>query len=173
MVVQLDEQKKILDVLLLDRVKIEPDNQQLAIDKIPDPIPESTDIPPAPIPVTVVEPKPPKPEKIKPDKTTKPSGKNKNVTTPVKSIVSIDSRLEQPNQETNTLELINTLSQDALTLKMERSSISKTVLKLVPNIIASRNSQPDRKFDTWETISAAKIKGLGPAKIKEIIDKLK
>jgi hypothetical protein len=56
---------------------------------------------------------------------------------------------------------------------MQRSVISKAVIKLVPLIITSRASQPDQKFDTWETITAAKITGLGPAKVKEIIEKLK
>jgi hypothetical protein len=158
MVVQLAEQKKMLDLLTLE-------NSQLVIDK--QPAPERQDIPPAPTSI------PAKTAKVKPTTAAKTPAKSKNIVTLPASIASGDSGLEHPHKETNTLDLINTLSQDALTLKMERSSISKTVLKLVPNIIISRNSQPDRKFETWEAISAAKIKGLGPAKIKEIIDKLK
>jgi hypothetical protein len=56
---------------------------------------------------------------------------------------------------------------------MQRSVISPAAIKLVPLIIASRDSQPDQKFDTWGEITAAKITGLGPAKVKEIIEKLK
>jgi hypothetical protein len=105
------------------------------------------------------------PTKVNPEKTAKPPAKSKKASTLVESI--------DPTNATNTLNLINTLSQNDLSQKMGRSGISKTVLDLVPNIIASRDSQPDRKFDTWEIVSTAKIKGLGPAKIKEIIDKLK
>lgn len=165
MVVQLAEQKKMLDLLTLERLMMTTENSQLAVARQPEP--ERKDIPPAPTPISAQT------AKVKSTKAAKTPAKTKQVVILPASIVSADSSSEHPTKETNTLDLINTLSQDALTLKMERSLISKTVLKLVPNIIMSRNSQPDRKFETWETISAAKIKGLGPAKIKEIIDKLK
>jgi hypothetical protein len=78
-----------------------------------------------------------------------------------------------PTKSATALNLINTLSQDLLTLRMERSAVSKAIVKLVPNIIVKRNNQPEQKFDTWEDIIAAKITGLSTSRIQEIIDKLK
>jgi ParB-like chromosome segregation protein Spo0J len=78
-----------------------------------------------------------------------------------------------PTKSATALNLINTLSQDLLTLRMERSAVSKAIVKLVPNIIVKRNNQPEQKFDTWEDIIAAKITGLSTGRIQEIIDKLK
>ena len=72
----------------------------------------------------------------------------------------------------SVLNLINTISQEQLTMKMERSGL-KTLVKSAPTLIEYRNSQPEQKIDRWETLLAAKISGLGGVVIKKIIDKLK
>ena len=72
----------------------------------------------------------------------------------------------------NVLNLLNTISQEQLTMKMERSGL-KTYVKSAPTLIEYRNSQPEQKIDRWETLLAAKISGLGGTVIKKIIDKLK
>ena len=55
---------------------------------------------------------------------------------------------------------------------MKQSAIPKAE-KLAIGIIANRNTQPEQKFDTWETLIAIKGIGLGAATIKRIIDNLK
>jgi ParB-like nuclease domain len=162
---QLAEHKQILDVLKLDRVNSAELNRQVEANKPTDLQPKFEDIPLAPIPNLAVNPQPPKTAKSKPAKVTKTTAKSKKISTLPESI--------DPTKASNTLNLINTLSQDDLILRMERSGISKAAIKLAPNIIASRNSQPAGKFDEWETIAAATITGLGAARIKEVIDKLK
>ena len=169
LVEQLFEQKQMLAVLMIDRVNSTP----IPVDPIEQPNPPtSTDtliIDPIIIvePVKIVAPKPPKPpkiEKIKPPKTPKATTTKKVATLPA----SID-----PIKTTNTLNLINTLGKDKLVLAMERSGVSKAVIKLVPDLIEIRDSQPDQKFETWETIIALKIKGLAAGAVKGIIEKLK
>jgi hypothetical protein len=162
---RLAEHQQILDVLKLDRVNGAEVNRQIETNKQTDLQPKFEDIPLAPIPSVVVNPKPLKTAKSKPDQATKTTAKSKKTSTLPESI--------DPTKASNTLNLINTLSQDDLILRMERSGISKAAIKLAPKMIASRNSQPAEKFDTWETISTATIAGLGSARIKEIIDKLK
>ncbi len=75
------------------------------------------------------------------------------------------------SKEANTLNLINTLDLDPLTLKMKHSKISNAE-KLAANIIDTRNNQPQQKFETWEIVTA-KVKGLGATTTQKIIDKLK
>jgi hypothetical protein len=77
-----------------------------------------------------------------------------------------------PQISTNPLDLINMLDQKEIGLRMERSGISKAIVKLIPDIIAKRNIQPEQKFNNWEIIKK-EVKGLGLVKIKEIVDKLK
>jgi hypothetical protein len=186
---QLAEQKKMLDVLTLDRVA----TANIQPIKIPSTQPpKSIEVTPMPTPVTVVEPKPTKVAKVKPEtikadkppktpkatkikpETIKPAqSQPAKVTTSKTTKTATLPELIDPVKAANTLNLINTLSQTDLILKMERSGVSKTVIKLVPNMIASRDSQPGRKFDDWETIIALKIKGLGAAAIKAVIEKLK
>jgi hypothetical protein len=186
LVEQLAEQKKMLEVLTLDR------SATAKIQSIPSTQPPESYIAPTPIPVVVVEPKPAKiakvkPETIKPDKPPKPPKATKikpeiikpdqpqaaKVTTSKTTKAATLSELIDPIKATNTLNLINTLSQDDLILKMERSGVSKAVIKLVPNMIASRDRQPNRKFYDWETIVGLKIKGLGAGIVKGVIEKLK
>jgi ParB-like nuclease domain len=191
---QLAEQKKLLEVLTLDRVA----TANIQPIKIPSTQPpESKDVAPTPTPAIVVESKPTKvakvkpeiikPETIKPDKPPKTPKATKTKPETIKPAQAQPAKVTtnkatktatllasiDPVKATNTLNLINTLSQDDLILKMERSGVSKAVIKLVPNILASRDRQPDLKFDDWETISALKIKGLGDATIKAVIEKLK
>jgi ParB-like nuclease domain len=168
LVAQLAEQQKMLASLMIDRntppiIYTDPIEQ-------PD-LPEQKD--PSPIisvvviePIKVVVPKSPKPkaEKSKPDKAPK--------ATATKKVAALPESID-PIKATSTLNLVNTLSQNDLVLAMERSSVSKAAIKLVPDIIAVRDSQPDRKFDAWETIVALKIKGLGAKIVEGIIEKLK
>jgi ParB-like nuclease domain len=169
LVEQLAKQQKILETIMLDRVN----SSTVRVDPIEPPdLPKPKDpssIAPNVVvkPAKVVEPKPPKPpkaEKSKPDKTPKAITSKKVAKLPE----SID-----PIKATNTLNIINTLSQNELALAMERSGLSNAAIKLVPSIIAVRDRQPDRKFDAWETIISLKIKSLGDATIKGIINKLK
>lgn len=156
-ITQLAEHKQILDQLNF--------NSSLVVETKPNLQPKSPDIPLFPTPAIIVPPKPPKAVKTIPDKVAKTPTKSKKVSTLSASI--------DPIKATNTLNLINTLSQEQLTLSMDRSGLSKAVTKLIPRIINSRNTQPEQKFDTWETFITAKISGLGNATIEKIIDKLK
>jgi ParB-like nuclease domain len=169
LVEQLAEQKQMLSALMIART----DSPTIRVDPIEQsdlPKPKAT-LPVVPVvvvePIKVVTPKPPKPpkaEKSKPDKAPKATTSKKVAALP-ESIDSINT--------TNTLNLINTLSQNELVLAMERSGVSKAAIKLVPDIITIRDSQPDQKFDTWETIIALRIKGLGAKIVEGIIGKLK
>ena len=158
---QLTEQKQLLIALTASRIS-PPDVTDLAKTIEQPNLPQPSVISPVPTAVTGGTPKPPQPATAK---SVKAPGKTKQVAAPIASINS--------NQAANSLNLINTLSQAQLLIGMERSSISKAVTKLVPSIIASRGLQPSQRFDSWETISALKISGLGAARIKEIIEKLK
>ncbi len=169
LVEQIAEQKQMLETLMIDRVN----SSTVRVDSIEQPdLPKPKDVlvivPTAVVePVEIVDPKPPKPpkkEKSKPDKAPKATTTKKVSASPA----SID-----PIKATDTLNLINMLSQNELVLAMERSAVSKAAIKLVPDIIASRDRQPDQKFDTWETIIALKIKGLAAGTVKAIIEKLK
>jgi len=146
-----------------------------------------------PTEVVVIPPKPPEPEdETKPAKVIKPTVSKKEPT-PAKSkkkpalgeliapaqVTIPDSKNERELKppasslrETNILNLINTLSQEQLIRSMKQSVIPKAE-KLAIGIIASRNIQPEQKFDTWETLIAIKGIGLGPITIKNIIDNLK
>ena len=156
-IAQLAEQKKILDKLN--------SSSQLVVETKPNPPSKSPDISLVSTPAIVVPPKPPKAVKTIPDKVAKTTTKSKKISALSASI--------DPIKASDTLNLINTLSQEQLTLSMDRSGMTKAVTKLVPNIITSRNTQPEQKFETWETIVSAKISGLGNATIEKIIDKLK
>ncbi|WP_295620717.1 hypothetical protein [Chamaesiphon sp. GL140_3_metabinner_50] len=73
---------------------------------------------------------------------------------------------------TSPLDLINTLSEKEIVLRMQLSGISKTVIKLIPDIVAKRNTQAERKFNSWDVIKK-EVKGLGATTIKQIIEKFK
>jgi hypothetical protein len=167
---QLAEQKKMLEALMIDRIAlvdpqpiISPSTQQ----------PESINITPTPIAPIVVLPKQPKAPRTPKVKVEKVKRETPKATTTKSTKVSILPESIDPINATNTLNLINTLSQDELILKMERSGVSKAAIKLVPDIITVRDSQPYRKFDTWKTVVALKIKGLGAKIVEGIIEKLK
>lgn len=169
LVAQLAEQQKMLATLMIDRTS-SPTIRVETIKQPDSPTPKD----PLPViptvvvkPAKVTEPKPPKlpkTEKSKPDKAPK--------ATPSKKVVALPESID-PIKAANTLNLINTLSQNELALAMERSSVSKAAIRLVPDIIAVRDSQPNQKFDTWETIITLKIKGLGAKIVEGIIEKLK
>jgi hypothetical protein len=169
LVEQLAEQKQMLAALMIDRVN----SSTVRVDPIEQPeLPKPKDQPPivpaiVGVPAKVVAPKlpkPPKVEKSKPDKAPK--------ATISKKVAALPDSID-PIKATSTINVINTLSQNELVLAMERSGVSKAAIKLVPDIVAIRDSQPDRRFDTWETIVALKIKGLGAGIVKGIIEKLK
>lgn len=117
---------------------------------------EDESILPPPIPI-ITDPKLSKKEEVEQAEIIQP-----DLPAETKSILS---------KEANTLNLINTLDLDPLTLKMKHSKISNAE-KLAVNIIDTRNNQPQQKFDTWEIVTA-KVKGLGAKTIQKIIDKLK
>jgi ParB-like nuclease domain len=177
LVEQLAEQKQILESLVIDRVN----SSTVRVDPIEQPeLPKPKDLPPI-IPAVTTEPaklvvtkpaKPPKAEKSKPDKAPKATTSKKVAALPESLAKPLPGRLD-PIKATSTLNIINTLSQNELVLAMERSGISKAAIKLVPDIVAIRDSQPEQKFDTWEKIIALKIKGLGAATVKGMIEKLK
>jgi hypothetical protein len=103
------------------------------------------------------------PASKKANKTAKPAASKQEAT----SLTSID-----PIKATKTIDLINILSQDMLTLRMKQSKIPGAD-KLAINIVAVRNLQPTHKFHDWDSILGLKISGLGVATILKIIDKLK
>ncbi len=103
------------------------------------------------------------PASKKANKTAKPVANKQEAT----SLTSID-----PIKATKTIDLINILSQDMLTLRMKQSKIPGAD-KLAINIVAVRDLQPTHKFHDWDRILGLKISGLGVATILKIIDKLK
>ena len=94
------------------------------------------------------------------------------VTPPIITPLIIEPPVIEPPKLINPLDLINTLSEKDIILRMELSGISKTVIKLIPDIVAKRNTKIEQKFTSWDTIKK-EVKGLGTAKINEIIEKLK
>ncbi len=78
-----------------------------------------------------------------------------------------------PDKLVKTLDSINTLNLTDLTLKMSKSGVGNTAAKLATNIVAIRDNQPERKFDTWEEIVSAKISGWTLVMVKKVIEKLK
>jgi hypothetical protein len=125
---------------------------------------QAADILPSSIAGVVESPKQPDLPTVKSVKTTKPA-ETKIVPDSLESIDLVKS--------TNALNLINTLTQEQLTMSMERSGVSKAVVKLVAIIIAKRDIQPQQKFGTWKNIIDIKIGGLTTGRIQEIINKLK
>jgi hypothetical protein len=100
--------------------------------------------------------------------------KTESVSTTTKNKVKSDLFASiDPEKLVKTLDLINTLNLTDLTLKMSKSGIGSTAAKLATNIVAIRNTQPERKFDTWEEIVSAKISGLTIATARKVIEKLK
>jgi ParB-like nuclease domain len=106
------------------------------------------------------------------NKTKPPSTKATNSISKTKPPSAVLASID-PVKATTVLKLVNTLDLQQLMVSMERSGLSKTTVKLVPNIIEYRNSLSDGQIDSWETIIDAKISGLTEAVIKRIIDKLK
>jgi hypothetical protein len=100
--------------------------------------------------------------------------KTKPATTPTNSKIKSDPFASiDPDQLVKTLNLINTLNLNELTLKMSKSGIGSTAGNLATNIVAIRDTQPEQKFDTWEEIVLAKISGLTLTMAIKVIEKLK
>lgn len=78
----------------------------------------------------------------------------------------------EPEKLARTLQLVNTSSLSELTLVMSRSGIT-TAQTLAPNLIAKRDTQPDRIFESWQEIVATKVPKLTQKTAVEIINKLK
>lgn len=102
--------------------------------------------------------------------TTAPSTK---ITKPVETKQTAAIGSIESEKSISALNLINTLSQDDLTLRMQRSGVAPALIKLIPKIILQRELQPGQEFETWEAIIKAKITGLTSAKVQNIIKKLK
>ncbi len=94
--------------------------------------------------------------------------KTKSTTKPK---VELDPSIN-PIKAANTLMLINTLTEKELLFKMEKSGVSPIAIKLISTIIDKRNTQPEQKFDNWETMMS-EVTGLKSVTIKNIINKLK
>jgi ParB-like nuclease domain len=76
----------------------------------------------------------------------------------------------EPAKLTNSLHLINTLSQLDLSSRMKRSAISKSEI-LATNIFDARLNREDSKFDSWESVVSS-VSGLGGKTTRTIIEKL-
>lgn len=191
LVTQLAEQKHILESLRADR-DLALTIPEVIVDKVelpqkpPKPV-ESVEpiIIPVPPQIVVIPPKvtkPPKPPKSKEPKTPKTqksptpkatkAPKSPPPQSPPAPTTNIDNSFRSP-RAIEVIDLIDKLSREQLTIRMQRSSISQPILKLIDDIIDARDAQAAGKFHTWETIVDAKIKGLGAARIQEIIEKLK
>ncbi len=70
-----------------------------------------------------------------------------------------------------TLNLINTLSQPDLSLRMQKSGVTSAV-KLATKIIVARNQQPEQKFDDWASV-VAQVSGLAAKTAQNLIEKLR
>jgi hypothetical protein len=162
--------KKNLDIQIPVTTVVEPPKQPDVI--VPPSITKKKTISKAkdssssPIPEPVNPPKQTVQKEVASPKTTKSTTTKDKKTANL--LESIDS-----TKATNTLDLINTLSLEQLILKMERSALPKPIVKLATHIITNRDTQPMRKFDSWETIAFMKIKGLTDTNIKKIIDNLR
>ncbi len=77
-----------------------------------------------------------------------------------------------PIKAASTLNLINTLSQTDLQLRMEKSGLTAGTVKFVSIMIDKRDAQPGNKFASWEMITS-EVSGLKAATAKNIINKLK
>ena len=78
-----------------------------------------------------------------------------------------------PEKLLSTINLINTLTLNELTLSMAKSGIANAET-LAINIIAKRDTQSQQRFETWESVILAKIPKLTTLKMAmNIINKLK
>ncbi len=75
-----------------------------------------------------------------------------------------------PEKLSNTLNLINTLSQSELASSMKRSMINNSH-KLATNIVDARSLREDSKFDCWESVVLS-VSGLALKTTQTIIEKL-
>jgi hypothetical protein len=95
----------------------------------------------------------------------------KKTTASTKSKPGLDPAID-PVKAASALNLINTLSQIDLQLRMEKSGLPAGTVKFVGSIIDKRNEQPDNQFASWEIIMS-EVSGLKAATAKNIITKLK
>ncbi len=95
-------------------------------------------------------------------------------TTPPKDRVKSDAfGAVDPEKLARTLNLINTLNLGDLTLCMAKSGIVSAET-LAMNIIDKRDTQPQQRFETWESAILAKVPKLTTPKMAiSIINKLK
>jgi hypothetical protein len=100
--------------------------------------------------------------KLSEGKSSKPK---KNDTALTKMLASIE-----PAKLTNSLHLINILSQPELSLRMKRSAISRSD-KLAASIVDARLNREDSKFDSWESVVSS-VSGLAAKTTQTIIEKL-
>ncbi len=109
----------------------------------------------------------------KADEQTVSATSKKTNTKNTKSIskVELDPSIN-PVKAANALNLINTLSASDLLLRMQKSSLTASTIKFVPSIIEQRNTQPDKHFDSWESIMLS-VSGFKTVAATNIINKLK
>jgi ParB-like nuclease domain len=190
-VAQLDEHKQVLDLLNIDRQLVRIQNSEVTEFKQPKPPVEdqNTLIITIPTSPTATKTKPSTTTKstksdrsnqsskttsdstTKSTKTTKTDRSKQTSKQPSKTISDV-LKSSDPIKVISTLDLINALSQDMLTLRMKQSKINNAE-KLATNIITNRNTQPRQKFDSWEMIIASKIPALGIVAIEKIIENLR
>ncbi len=94
-------------------------------------------------------------------------------TTAKNRLMSPGLAASDPAKLAATLHLINTLDLQALTLKMLKTIGVKGIEAITTDIIASRDTQPTRKFESWETLISLKIPKLTSAMALKIVDKLR
>ncbi len=109
-------------------------------------------------------------DKVKTTTASTKSATTKKTPASAKSKPELDPAID-PIKAASTLNLINTLSQADLQLRMGKSGLTGTV-KFASSIIDKREAQPGHKFANWETIMS-EVSGLKAATAKNIINKLK
>jgi hypothetical protein len=96
----------------------------------------------------------------------------KKTTTPKNPAKSDPFAGIDPEKLARTLQLVNTSNLSELTLMMSRSGIA-SVKTLATNLIAKRDTQPDRIFQSWQEIVTTKVAKLTQKTAVEIVNKLK
>ncbi len=119
---------------------------------------------------------------IKPDELSAPlpPGKKSTTTKKTPSAITTPKNLVKsdvfaaidPEKLERTLQLINTLDLNDLTLSMARSRIASAET-LAANIIDKRDTQPQQRFETWEAVILAKVTKLTSKAAIDLINKLK
>jgi hypothetical protein len=193
---QLAEQRQMLTSISSHRIDSidlpaqKPAPTNLTTPEIIEPVAKSNDLRSEPSIVAVpektvkqTETKPPAKAKITKKAKNESSDQVEVPTVPTKSVTAkkapasakskpgLDPSID-PIKAASTLNLINTLSQSDLQLRMEKSGLTAGTVKFVSIMIDKRDAQPGNKFASWEIITS-EVSGLKAATAKNIINKLK